>query len=288
MNNDKNNFKILGNSTDPNRPGIRTVHKNYGLRISHFQKKIHAPSKKISDGVYKRKFEFYSLSHVLEGDAWYWTPEKGVKFFNPGWAILSTPYSIQDYGSENSDFVEDYICFTGAIADNLLKCGIIRPGLVKMGEDRKLLDIINTARRPNDDSQIQANLKLQNLLTDLYINKKWESQTTLLPFKKINILLTMLNDNIEKWWSVEEMAELCELSKNHFRRIFVKKTGMTPKIYIEKLKITKACEYLCSSDISITQISQMLSYKDQYHFSKVFKKNSGFSPSMYRKKYMRK
>lgn len=285
MNDDKMFPAILGACIDRKRPGERAVHRNYGLRISHFQKGMHSPARKSGDGVFKRTFEFYSLAHVLEGDAWYWTPEKGVEFFEPGWAVLSTPYSIQDYRSETHDFVEDYLCFSGVIADNLLKCGVICPGLVYLGKERRLLKIIDTSRQPNDDSQIQANMLLQNLLTDLYMNKKWAYQAPPLPFDKINALLKALNSNILKWWTVEEMADFCRLSKNHFRRIFRKKTGMTPKIYIEKLKIRRASECLCSSGISIADVAKMLNYKDPYHFSRVFKKNTGLAPGFYRKKY---
>ncbi len=285
MNDDKKSPRILGSLLDRKRPGERTVHRNYGLRISHFQKGMRSPARKCKNGVFERKFEFYSLAHVLEGDAWYWTPEHGVEFLEPAWGIFSTPHSIQDYRAETNDFVEDYICFSGVIADNLLKCGVIRPGLVYIGKERRLLDIINTSRRPNDDSQILANMKLQNLLTELYMNKKWAYQATALPMDKIDSLLQALNNNISKWWTVEDMAEFCELSKNHFRRIFAKKTGMTPKIYIEKLKIRLASEAICSSDISVAKVAKMLSYNDPYHFSRVFKKNTGLTPSFYRKKY---
>jgi hypothetical protein len=72
------------------------------------------------------------------------------------------------------------------------------------------LDIINIARRPNDDSQISANIKLQVLLTDLYIKKRWDHQATSLPFEKINFLLAEINNNVSKWWTVEEMAEKYE------------------------------------------------------------------------------
>jgi len=122
-------------------------------------------------------------------------------------------------------------------------------------------------------------------LTELYMNKKWSNQATNLPLDKINSLLQALNNNILKWWTVEEMAEFCELSKNHFRRIFIKKTGMNPKSYIEKLKIRRASESLCSSDISVAKVAKMLNYNDPYHFSRVFKKNTGLAPGYYRKKY---
>ena len=48
---------------------------------------------------------------------------------------------------------------------------------------------------------------------------------------------------------------------------------MTPNVYIQKLRLEKAKEYLIDTDLSILMISQLVGYEQQ------------LSPRAYRKKY---
>ena len=50
------------------------------------------------------------------------------------------------------------------------------------------------------------------------------------------------------------------------------------------MRITKAKELIRSSDLRLTDISQMVGYDDQSYFTKVFRRIAGMSPNEYRKK----
>lgn len=53
--------------------------------------------------------------------------------------------------------------------------------------------------------------------------------------------------------------------------------------YLNKTRITKACELLSSDELSISEISAKVGYADHSYFTKVFKKHTGLSPSQYRR-----
>ena len=81
------------------------------------------------------------------------------------------------------------------------------------------------------------------------------------------------------------MAELCNLSENQFRRVFNQHTGMSPKRYVDKLRMQQACEILSSTVSPIAEVAHQFGYSDPYHFSRRFKDIIGLSPENYRNSY---
>ena len=83
------------------------------------------------------------------------------------------------------------------------------------------------------------------------------------------------------------MAELCNLSTTHFNLVFKRHTGMTPKFYIDNVKMLMAVEMLSSNNMTVKQIAAQLGFSDQYHFSRRFRQIKGVSPKIYREKFAR-
>lgn len=260
-------------------PGVENeVHRKYGLRITHFRRRAEIPAR---NNVTPRQFPFYSLCHLFEGEGWYWAPDQGMVKVRSGDAVLVTPQVVMDYGAKTGNWVEDFICFVGPMADYLMDAGVLESGVLPMGNTRRLCSIIETAMDPSDDAQISANSQLQKLLVDLYL----ENRPSELEGKEkvVEELRHRLVRDCKKWWTVEEMAEDCGMSVNHMRNLFKDQTGITPKAFVENLKIKQAAERLSQTQISIGSISSEFGYRDPYHFSRVFKKVMGMSPQAYRK-----
>ena len=57
------------------------------------------------------------------------------------------------------------------------------------------------------------------------------------------------------------------------------------KEYIINLRIERASELLISTDSSVSYISAVCGYTDEFYFSRIFKKKTGYSPLMYRREY---
>lgn len=152
------------------------------------------------------------------------------------------------------------------------------------GTSRRLLPIIELASIDSRDSQIQANIALQQLLVELYLEN--QSQGKNRRQEKFDKLLQKVCQNPQKWWSISELATAMDMHINHFAVFFSNQIGTTPKKYIDCLKIKNAAEDLRSSNLSIAKIAENYGYQDQFHFSKRFKKIIGTSPSNYRKKLL--
>ena len=69
--------------------------------------------------------------------------------------------------------------------------------------------------------------------------------------------------------------------------MFKKHLGVSPKKYINGMKILQAKQYLCRFDLSIKEIAYKLGFKDEKYFMKLFKEYENLTPSTYRNAYYR-
>ncbi|HRR06653.1 MAG TPA: AraC family transcriptional regulator [Victivallales bacterium] len=256
-------------------PGETLFHRNYGLRICSTLRGASAPS---CSGIFPRYFEFYCISHMYDGHGLYYDEKEGEKFIEPGSLICMIPGYIHFYGGWGDNYVEDAVCFYGAVADMLFRSGVFKRGIFSIGKERALVPIIELARDPRDENQLQANIKLQEFICSLYLEQIKGGKR-----EKFELLIKEIKKSLSKWWTVEEMAEFCGMSEVNFRRQFKRKFGISPKQYISHVKITAAAERLSSSNLPVEKIAKEFAYYDQFHFSRRFKAITGLSPSEYRK-----
>ena len=228
-----------------------------------------------------RLFEFYSLSHLISGGGRGWIENGRETDLTPGQAVVIAPGDRNRYGgSDTLPYVEDAVRFCGPAADIMRNAGVISSGIYNLGGVRRLLPLIELAQDPSADAQINANIALQKLLVDLY--NEHRRRNTLTPMEE---LVAEIKSRPDHWWTVEELAEFCNLSTDQLRRNFLRHTGMRPKRYLEELKLRQAAELLVSSLLPIAVVAAKFGYADPYHFSRRFKNLTGVSPERYRREY---
>lgn len=260
---------------------MRPVHRNYGLWIFRYGRG-RSPGRPLSWGrEHPRKFEFFSISHMTDGKGVFWRPESPAVEIHPGQCVVITPDTVHYYGGlEGNHYTEDTVNFTGELAVMLQKSGIIRSGVYDLGLSHRLLPVIELVTEPSDHSQIKANFALQKILMELY--ERRTAQTHPDRYPQINELVAQIRENPEKWWSIGSMAEYCNMSDDQFRRVFMSRFGVLPKLYIDKLRLNKAAELLAETSMNVAEIAEMMGYQDPFHFSRRFKSVIGFSPRQYR------
>ena len=84
-------------------------------------------------------------------------------------------------------------------------------------------------------------------------------------------------------FSIKELAESCNLSEAHFRRLFMQIYHTSPRKFITSYRLEKAKQLLTQSNISINQICKLCGFVNAYYFSRVFKADIGMTPSEYKK-----
>lgn len=94
-----------------------------------------------------------------------------------------------------------------------------------------------------------------------------------------------IKENYNKNHSVEHYANLCNLDKYYFIRLFGEYIGESPHLFRTKLRIEKAKELLLETDNTNGQIAELLGYSGAYYFSRIFKAHTKLSPSEFKKQY---
>ena len=78
------------------------------------------------------------------------------------------------------------------------------------------------------------------------------------------------------------LAQQYHFETAYFSKKFKEKVGVTYSEYITKLRIAAAIGYLEETDMSITEISEHVGYKDVKYFREVFKRVTGMTPREYK------
>lgn len=85
--------------------------------------------------------------------------------------------------------------------------------------------------------------------------------------------------------TLEALAGKAGLERRTFLRRFRKATGMTTSEYGQRLRISKACEFLQFSDVSVEQVAWKTGYADPGVFRKIFTRFVGLTPREYRQRF---
>ncbi len=93
-----------------------------------------------------------------------------------------------------------------------------------------------------------------------------------------------VQQNYMKDCTVEEMAEVVNVSPNYLRRKFKEETGMTILEYITETRLTTAARLLETSSKKVKDVSLEVGYPNISYFTQVFSKKYGVTPNEYRKK----
>ncbi|MFD2118085.1 helix-turn-helix domain-containing protein [Paenibacillus yanchengensis] len=90
-------------------------------------------------------------------------------------------------------------------------------------------------------------------------------------------------DRLEQQPLIKQLADEANLGITQFYKLFKEITGLTPKVYIEHLRIEQACKRLIETDDSITTIAHDLGFVTSQHFATVFRRIKGRTPTVWRK-----
>lgn len=94
---------------------------------------------------------------------------------------------------------------------------------------------------------------------------------------------TYIISNFAKSISLEEVAELVNLSPNYFSNLFKETKGETFIDFVTRIRMEHAKKLLEENEHTLKEISYKVGYKDPNYFSRVFKRNFGVSPKHYQK-----
>lgn len=94
-------------------------------------------------------------------------------------------------------------------------------------------------------------------------------------------IVRCLEHNVCRNLSVDEIAELCNMSPVNAKQTFARYAGMGIRNYFNRLKIEKAISMLRSGG-SVQEIAEELGFSSPNYFSTTFKRITGHTPTAYK------
>lgn len=97
--------------------------------------------------------------------------------------------------------------------------------------------------------------------------------------KRINPILDHIEINSSQKMTIDELANMVNMSRYHFCRVFKETTSKSPNDYINQIRINKAEHLLKNSTLNVTEVAMETGFNDLNYFSRLFKKYKNQTPS---------
>lgn len=201
---------------------------------------------------------------------------------NGNCVIFLKPTDIKSYHCEGLIWEQYWMEFipTGAMKIPLSQQAIIYNGDVFNKELSEITALITSDEALNKNLAVAFITKLIYQWVCLIVQTGTKDKQLI----QIEKLLSLIHTDIQKRWTVSEMAEWMKCSEQYLRRLFMKYTGKSPKEYYLDARLELALSLLRQGSYSVNQVADMLNFFDSFHFSKAFKQKFGYAPSAVRLK----
>ena len=92
-----------------------------------------------------------------------------------------------------------------------------------------------------------------------------------------------LREQLDRRWTLADLAQAAHLSSSQLRRIFVEAFGKSPIAYLTMLRVQRMIELLRTTDAPIAVIAAEVGWGDPNFAGRQFRRSVGLSPSEYRR-----
>jgi len=138
---------------------------------------------------------------------------------------------------------------------------------------------------PSRQAALGAHMTLLLVSLSRYVGKAIKNLSSLPP--KDHALATLALRFVNKEYSnreltLERIAKELYVSQSHLSRIFKKMTGESFSAYLRSLRLTRACELLRDTSLTVDRIVEMCGLRDLPSFYHSFHAHTGMTPHQYR------
>lgn len=191
--------------------------------------------------------------------------------------IFLKPMDIQSYHCAGLLWEQYWMEF---IPTNVMEIPLLQTGIIYNG-DLFNQELSEVALLIAHKDPLKNNLAVAFLAKMIYqwiclISENGKKDALLIQIEK---LLSVLHSDLQRNWSVTEMAQKMQCSEQYLRRLFLRYTGKTPKEYYLDARLDLAHSLLRQEGQSVGKVADILNFFDSFHFSKAFKRRFGLPPS---------
>jgi two-component system response regulator YesN len=156
-----------------------------------------------------------------------------------------------------------------------------RKQLEREPDARGLTERIGKLHECRSRDDVHAWMKAE---TERFMNHfhKWQNQYT---SNAVSRAIRYIEEHYAEQLSLQQVASHVHLNAAYFSHLFKKETGRSFVNFLIDVRMDKAKQLLCNTDLNVTEVSGMIGYDLPNYFAKLFKQSTGLSPKEYRKQH---
>lgn len=133
------------------------------------------------------------------------------------------------------------------------------------------------------EDTLAAELAAGSLLYDFLVTLTTQRQLTARRPSRAETILNALPDLTSPEVNLKTLADTIEMSRYSVIRAFQNEYRMTPKAYIDQIRLQKAAMLLRENRTAIAEIARQCGFADANYFTKFFRRKTGLTPAVFRK-----
>ena len=138
--------------------------------------------------------------------------------------------------------------------------------------------IVEECANQTTDYEDMVSAKLCELC--IYLSRASEKQKA--KDKSLEYIVNYINENYFEKIHMADCARQLQMSYSHFQNKFRQATGLSPKNYLLKRRLSAARHLLLYSELNCTEIALRCGFSTSALFSLLFRKEYGVTPTEYR------
>lgn len=212
-----------------------------------------------------------------------------------GQIFVTVPEKETYYKADKEDpWYYCWITFAGDKAHEYVKCAgfgdgcYVRDCNIDTGEFMKILQKILAHPKLNQSSETYRLAMAYQYMSMIQASveasqKEYRGENDLSTDDYIEYAIKYIQGNYARV-KIGDLADYIGINRTYLATIFKRKLCMSPQEYLMRVRMNKATELLCQTELQINQVASNVGYDNALTFSKMFKKEYGISPEAYRKK----
>lgn len=234
------------------------------------------------------KKDWHILHYVLYGKGYFEHDNQTIELKKGNMFYIPPQTEVHYFPDQVQPWIYAWIGFDGRLANEYLRIFNISKDF-PIFTDKELFPLASKFNNLADfyNSAGYLDLHCLSMVFDIFATiidgNTTRKKTFTAKDAHVKQAIEYINYNYRFEITVKDIAASLNLAPNYLSNIFQEVLSISPKQYLIKTRMEKACNLLTDKTKLIKEVGSLVGYKNQLHFSSEFKKYKKISPREYKK-----